>query len=389
MALTGITLVCWINFFLGFAVQGTTIFTPLFAEGLGATAWQIGLLGSMLGGSYLGFSIAAGRLSDYWGRLAFVRIGCIIAVFSLVGHLLVANYATLLVARTLLGVGQGLIIPPLVAYASDMGANMGKYSSIACLGWIFGALTCSFVSKIEMLFVIALGGMVIALIMVLLYRPRPAVAKEAEVDEPTTAALPVVTEEKKDSFLHVLKEGKSVYFSVFLRHLGASAVWMILPLYFESIGLGRFWLGILWALNYVGSFVTMRLVATFDPKKVFAAGQVLSLLVFGAYLLFDQILFLLITQFVLGIGWGCLYMGALYTVLDSTPCRGTASGLLQGTLNLCAVLGPLCGGFIAGIWGYRGVIAFAFLLGLFSLLVIPEKRKSQKKKHVPVFAKVS
>ena len=82
-------------------------------------------------------------------------------------------------------------------------------------------------------------------------------------------------------------------------------------------------------------------------------------------------------------------MGALYTVLDSTPCKGTASGLLQGTLNLCAVLGPLCGGFIAGIWGYRGVFAFAFLLGLFSLVVIPDKGKIKKKKNVPVFAKVS
>jgi len=369
MQFTGIALVCWINFFLGFAVQGTTIFTPLFAEQLGANAWQIGLLGSMLGGAYLGFSIGAGRLSDSWGRLAFIRAGLAIVILSLMGHMVVQNYLTLLIARTLLGVGQGLVIPPLVAYASDMGANMGKYSSVACFGWIFGALTCSFVVEIKMLFLVALVGILAAFILSLLYRPDKAA--RSTIEERINP---------QESFWKVLLQGKSIYFPVFLRHLGASAVWMILPLYFESLGLGRFWLGILWALNFIGSFITMRLVERYDPKKIFAVGQLLSILVFTGYLIFDQIAFLLVTQFILGIGWGCLYMGALYTVLASTPCRGTASGILQGTLNLCGVLGPMCGGLVAGDYGYRGVVFFALILGMLSLTVALPGKKHIKKR---------
>ncbi len=371
MQFSGIALVCWINFFLGFAVQGTTIFTPLFAEQLGANAWQIGLLGSMLGGAYLGFSIGAGRLSDSWGRLAFIRIGLAMVVFSLAGHLVVQNYWMLLIARTLLGIGQGLVIPPLVAYAADMKANMGKYSSVACFGWILGALTCSFVKEIQMLFWIALLGIIAAFCLSLFYHSGEP-AKNA-------AAESFSKGKPQESFWQVLFQGRNIYFPVFLRHLGASAVWMILPLYFESLGMGRFWLGILWALNFAGSFLTMRLVERYDPRKIFALGQVLSILVFAGYLIFDQIAFLLITQLVLGIGWGCLYMGALYTILASTPCRGTASGILQGTLNLCAVLGPMCGGLIAGGYGYRGVIAFALILGLISLTVALPGKKHLKK----------
>jgi len=168
-----------------------------------------------------------------------------------------------------------------------------------------------------------------------------------------------------------------VYLAVFLRHLGATAVWIILPLYLAFLGMDRFWIGLLWGVNFAVQFVVMRFVERFSEYKTFTFGQLLSVLVFAAYAFVSGHICLIAVQVLLGVAWSCLYVGALLIVLRGGEEKGTASGIFQSTLNLCNAIGPLLGGLIAQGWGYRGVLFFAAALGAAGMLVaVPAKRQA-------------
>jgi len=179
--------------------------------------------------------------------------------------------------------------------------------------------------------------------------------------------------------LAVVRQNRQVYLAIFLRHLGAQAVWGILPLYLVLLGADKFWVGVLWSVNFAVQFVAMRQMERFAARKAFAFGQVVSILVFLAYALATDYRLLLIVQVVLGVAWSCLYVGALLIVLSSGEERGTATGIFQSTLNLCNALGPFLGGAIAQAWGYRGAMLFAAVIGLAGLAVsLPGQKKTPR-----------
>ena len=356
-----ILLVTLCNFFLNFAIQSSLILLPIYGAQMGASNFQIGLIGAYYGGAFLLASIYSGRQSDRHGRLSFVHTGLFFCVITYAAQLLAHNLTTLYIIRAAVGLSQGITMAALVAYAYEAGADMGKFSSYGSLGWIGGAVVEIFLQGFNGLFITsalcATGAFGISL-----FFPKQTIDKTAQ---------------KKESprYLTVIKQGFPIYLSVFLRHLGATSVWIILPLYFESLGFGRFWVGALWAINFIAQFIVMRYLERFNPYKIFAIGQIISIVVFAGYAILHTIYPLIVVQIFLGAAWACLYVGALMIVLKMGEDRGTASGMFQATINLCGALGPFIGGTIAQFWGYRGVMWFAAALGLAGMLVaVPQAR---------------
>jgi hypothetical protein len=62
-------LVSVVNFFLSFATQGSIIFIPLLGVELGASDFQVGLVGAVYGTAFLASSLYSGWKSDGLGRL--------------------------------------------------------------------------------------------------------------------------------------------------------------------------------------------------------------------------------------------------------------------------------------------------------------------------------
>jgi len=175
---------------------------------------------------------------------------------------------------------------------------------------------------------------------------------------------------------HVLRRDYKIYLAVFLRHMGATAVWIIFPLYLVSVGYDNFWIGTFWGINFAVQFLVMRQLMRFSELKIFFIGQLLSVPVFIAYAFVTGRLYLIVIQVVMGVAWSCLYVGALLIVLKSGKEKGTAGGLFQSTLNLCNAIGPFLGGLIAQGWGYQGVMLFAAALSAAGMLVaIPQRRE--------------
>jgi len=361
-----VVLVSFVNFLINIAIQSSVIFIPLLGAQLGASDFQVGLIGAAYGGAYVISSLYFGRQSDRRGRTVFVRSGLLLCVLAFAAQIPAHNLILLTMVRAAVGFSLGVAMAALMAYAYESGIDMGRFSSYGSLGWIAGALGAALLKDSNILF---MSGAVCCLLAFSLSILFPSAAGPASVLQRKETA----------SMINVIKVGFPIYLAVFLRHLGAAAVWIILPLYLVSLGLDRFWVGMLWGVNFSVQFLVMRYVDRFDAGKVFAFGQVLSIIVFVAYVLVSKPVPLMVVQVLLGVAWSCLYVGALLLVLRSGEDRGTATGIFQATLNLCSALGPLLGGIIAHFAGYHGVMIFAAALGVAGLAAaVPRQRTVQE-----------
>lgn len=345
-----------VNLLFNFAVQGSLIFIPLLGAQLGARDWEIGLVGAAYGASFFASSIYSGWKSDSLGRLPFVRLGLLVSALAFAAQLFIVNLALLVAVRAAVGFCLGVTAAALIAYAFECGADMGKFSSYGSLGWIGGAAGAAALKEFHLLFGASAASCLLAFALSLGFREGAGVLAQRK-------------ERHSPRLLAVLQRNARVYLAVFLRHLGATAVWIILPLYFTSLGLGRSWIGILWGINFTVQSLVMRGLERYDAARTFAFGQLLSIAVFVAYAYVSSLPLLVIVQVFLGVAWSCLYVGALLLVLRSGEERGTAGGIFQSTLNLCNAVGPFLGGLIAEWWGYRGVMLFSAALGMLGLLV--------------------
>ena len=355
-------LISLVNFFLSFATMSSFIFVPLLGAELGASDFEVGLVGAAYGVAFLFSSLISGWKSDHLGRLLFVRWGLLTSSAAFVAQLLAHSVTALIVVRAAVGFALGIAVAATLTYAFECGANMGKYSSYGSLGWIFGAAAAAMVGDIELLFWLSFLFCLLAFFISLAFQKMPTY----KFSKPPNLWL-------------VMRRDYKVYLAVFLRHLGASAVWVIFPLYLVSIGLDHFWVGLLWGINYAMQFLVMRQLERFSEFKTFFWGQVLSAFVFLAYAFFTSRFVLVIVQVILGVAWSCLYVGALLIVLRAGKEKGTAGGIFQSTLNLCNAVGPLLGGLIAHGWGYRGVMLFAAALCVGGMFVTVPAREPESR----------
>lgn len=359
-----------LNFLIYAANFSSLIFVPLLSRDLGANPWEVGLVGTVYGATYWISSLYFGWRSDVRGRVRFIRLGLICGAVAFTGQLLARDLVTLAVWRGLVGFALGMATAALVALVYETGGQMGIFSSYGSLGWVAGALAGALLQDYRRLFLLSalLSGL--------------ALVFSAGLREPESGAgrpVPRLGE--------VLRRQAHVYAAVFLRHVGAGGVWVLLPLYFAELGASRAWIGILWALNFAGQVPAMRLAEHFNAERIFRFGLLGSFLVFLGYALAGNYVQLIPVQGLLAVAWSCLYVGALLLVLRAGVERGTASGGLVATLNLCEAVGPLWGGAVAQVWSYRAVMGLAAGLSLAGLAVYAVRRSSSRVRAASVALK--
>jgi len=340
-----------INFLLYGAIMSSHMFIPLLSADLGASSFEVGLVGAAFGVAYLLSSLFFGWKSDLLGRLRFIRFGLAASSLAFLAQTLSFSLTALYVIRALVGFSLGISTAALIAYIYESKGNMGRFSSYGSLGWIGGALAAATLAGYNTLFIfsalLCLAAFLISLSM-----------QEAVSTEPKNIPRP----------LAVARRNSSVLLAFFLRHLGATAIWIILPLFFTSLGASKTWIGLLWGINFAFQFIAMRLVEKFSEKTVFITGQILSVVVFLGYTVINNYLQVIPLQVLLGVSWAFLYVGSLLVVLKSGEEKGTASGVFFSAINLSGAVGPLVGGLISQLFGYRSVMLFAAAITLAGLL---------------------
>jgi len=323
------------------AIETSVIFLPLFAQELGASRLQVGIIGGAYGVAFLLSSLAFSRQADVKGRLPFVRVGLGLGTLAFAVQTLVGDPFTLVLARALVGFCLGISSAALIAYNYEIGAGTGRFASFGSLGWLLGAVVAIFIQSYHGLFILSSASCGLAF------------AISLPLKENGSRFTMLATT------LEVVRRNFRVYFSFFLRHLGANMVWVVFPLFLASLGASKAWIAVLSGINTGGQFIAMMFVEKLRESRLFPLGMFLSVLVFLLYSQVTHYPQVIPVQALLAVAWSCLYVGALLLLLKKNEERATSVGFLFSVISLTGAVGPFLGGLVAQFWGYAVLMYIA------------------------------
>jgi MFS family permease len=169
----------------------------------------------------------------------------------------------------------------------------------------------------------------------------------------------------------LIRKNLHYYVPMLVRHAGAMSIWTFWPLFLIDLGADYVMVGVIQFANPLVQFlfmyaVTDRVKTTF----LFPVGLVLSAVTFISFVLARNVWELLATQVLLGVSWGCTYVGALRGVTESSEEKATATGIFNSTTSMSALLGPLFATMLVGVTGnYEVTMLFAAVTSVASLVL--------------------
>jgi len=322
-------------------METSGVFLPLFAEDIGASKFQIGVIGSAYGIAYAVSALVFSRQADRGGGVLLVRIGLGTVALVFFTQSLATSPLFLTLARASIGLCLGVTSAALMVHNFAGGRSTGQFASFGAMGWLIGSVVAIFLHDYQLLFV--LGAAACALAFILSLR-----LKEQEV-------RPVV----RLKTLQVIRRNIRVYLAFLLRQFGANMVWVIFPLFLTTLGADKSAIAILAVINTTVQIIAMIFVEKIRESRLFVLGLVFSALVFLGYALATNYLQVIPIQILLAVGWAFLYVGALLLLLRHNEARATSTGVLFSSINLSASLGSLLGGYVAQVLGYQPLMYFA------------------------------
>lgn len=365
------------------AIAISSLVMPLYASQLGASTQTIGVIGAAYGGASFLSNYLFGRAGDVRDRRQILLLGFGLSTFALLSQAFARTPNEFLVARFAAGFAIGIIPPTLAAYVYELKRPLGKFTSYNAAGWLVASLL-----------LIGVGYLAT-------HRFSPGVletVRERLIDQAgpyeallvASAAFCLVAlvpawglgsmrRGLRVPFFprEVLRRNFHVYLAVFVRHVGATGIWTIFPLYVLSLGGDLALVGWINLLNMVAQILVFRNVENFprlgSARFLIGTGLVLSGVTFLGFTLVSNALQLLPLQVLLGISFATLWLGSMKEVLENNEERATSTGLLNASISLSNVAGPLLGGVLAAVLGFRGVMHVAAgltFLALFLFLVL-------------------
>lgn len=351
------------------ATSASLLFIPNLAEALGASNTQIGIIGAVYGFAVFTSAYLFGRASDVYGRRFFIHLGLGVSSITFLMQVLTdssfiapfwADPWLLALSRGLAGLSIGMFPAALTAYVYESKNSLGRLTSFASLGWAIGNFTAGLIAMYWGAFVLSSACLLMAF---LISFTMPHVAG-------SRLSVPFFP-------WRLMKRNWQVYLSYFMRHTGASGIWIIYPLYIVSLGGDKFWVGLIYSINTLTQFFLMPYVERFKSKSLISVGLALSSTVFFAFTFAQNFYQLISIQVLLGCSWSCLYIGSLLYLMKYNVEKATCSGILSSLISLAGVFGALLGGVVSDLFGfeYTMYVAAAITAAGFVLFRISVKDK--------------
>ncbi len=354
---------------------------PFYAEEIGASPTQLGLLMAVYSLMQLLFAPMWGRISDKIGRKPVIMIGIFGLGISFLLMALSTELWMLFAARVLGGFLSSANMPTVMAYVADItseedrGKGMGIVGAAVGMGFVFGpAIGGVFSSEsLHIPFFIAGASSFITFFfvwMVLKESLTPDQRSSANKRAPLRQAFNGPT-----SMLFLLQ----LFVSLSLSGLEATFAYFAA----EKAGLGTVQLGyIFMIMGLAGAIVQGGIVGRLTKKwgegAAIQIGIVVSAIGFGLILLTDSFWSAALFLSVFGIGNGFIRpsVSSLLTK-QSVSGHGSMTGLLSSFDSFGRIIGPPLGGwlfaFAIGLPYISGILLSLLALILFQVY----KRKSR------------
>ena len=164
-----------------------------------------------------------------------------------------------------------------------------------------------------------------------------------------------------------------------LSLLGDQALYALLPLYFQEIGLLPIQVGILLSANrwvrLLTNHLAVKLVERFPVNLMLVLSLTLGALLSLAYAYFSSFLVLLVARCLWGLCWSFIRHISVMGVALSTESQNLVQmmGFYNGISHIGNILGIVLGGILFDLIGFSTTLA---LFGIISLLAVPFAIKS-------------
>nr|WP_289038995.1 MFS transporter [uncultured Allobacillus sp.] len=352
---------------------------PYYAEELGASATELGLLMAVYSFMQFVFAPMWGRVSDRIGRKPVIMLG----IFGLSLSFFLLAFAShlwmLFVARVIGGFLSAANMPTVMAYVADVtseedrGKGMGIIGAATGLGFIFGPAVGGVFSKISLEAPFYISGTVSFLTMIFVFfilkesvqlsdrKQRPKVKRTKAIGQAMKTPM---------AMLYFLQ----FFIAVSLSGLEATFA------YFAAVkaGLNAVSMGYVFMIMGLASAAVQGSMGTLTKKfgeiKIIQAGIVVSALGMGLILLTQNFLTAAVFLTIFGIGNGVIRpsVSSLLTK-QAKSGYGEVTGYLSSFGSLGRIIGPVLGGALYMVWiglpYVSGIVLSAIAFGLFMIYI--------------------
>lgn len=344
-------------------------YIAIYASEAGLTKFHITLMASLYSMATFISAYVFGRLADRYGKRKVLLVGLFSLIFFTATQALSGDVFSFLTYRFFAGIGFGMFPAALAAYAFEARAKMGRFSSFGALGWGLALLLSGVVAQqfgVWSVFIFAAVMVALSLLVALRLDPIPEVRIR-------TPILP----------FKMIRKNYRVLLPFIIRHTTASAIWVLWPIFLhERIGLNFWEIGVVLATNALTQFVSMYLIGDrLRPRTSIAIGLLTSGLAFYSFTLIQQFPLFLLTQVLLGFSWANLYVGSLRAMMDRNKERATAAGLLNSSISLSSLMGPLISLIIVQFLpnsSFEGPMYLAFVASISAFIFFLTRMKGLK-----------
>ena len=341
---------------------------PLYAQDLGATGTQLGILVAGYGISNSLFTPIMGRLSDRKGRKRFLYIGLFFYAILSLGYVWAADVTQLTLVRVIQGVAGAMIIPIAMAYVGDLSpkgqegrwmgyANAAFFSGFGIGPLLGGTLTESL--GINASFYTMGGLCMLAFLVVLILLPESSerkIGEKGHLSFKEMSTSPMI---------------RGLFSFRLVQAIGRGGVMTFLPIFAAtSIGLGPALIGVLLAVNMLPMTILLapagRLADRFNRKALVIIGNIVYIATLPLIPLattFSQQLLLCLPRAIGGII--SLPASTALTVEEGRRFgMGSTMSVLMMAMFLGMAIGPLLGGVLVDFLDTNAVFYFGGIVGL-------------------------
>ena len=352
-----------------------SVFLPLLAYALKASAFEVGLVGGAANAVYCFMPFVMGHFADRGNaRRFFVTTSFVLLSVISISYIYVQNPATLIVTRIFEGVGWAMLWPAIEAAIRDSTTDARRalsifnltWSSSAAVGPLIGSIIV-FVSTIREAFVVSSAVMIVTLLLNL----APIVLKRSK-DVVVMRTTPI------SDHVQTPRYGAKLYVpSMILAAITVGVLYTFLPEYAKSIhvsillvGVATFTFGFARFLVYLLT-TKERLRASLLHSRNRARNVVISLVIMSlsSLLMFVNDSSGLVYVAAAAIGGACfsvVYAVSQASIIaEAAPEKvGRSAGMFESSIGIGQSLGPVIGGAIA-----MGSYSTPFVVPSLSLVV--------------------
>ena len=361
-----------IPYLIDLTIAAGAILINLFAQNLGATPFQLGLLGFSWGIVYSFASFISGRLADRGPRRLFLIFGLLTYGAVMLGYSLSGSVRDLIMLNLLSGLGSAFFWPVFETFLHEEGDPSGTNRRMGFfnIGWTMGIISGSAVGGYLMAFgprlvFRLLGGLIFLTLIYLSLRLRgyPAAVRGLAVAEGEMKRGKVPDLKVRLKFLYV------AWIANFVLFFSGAATSSMFPKVARVEGIPDGIIGVLLSLINVGQGITFFILSRtsiwhYRMRPIFAFEGValvgMLLLGFGG----ERATYAL-GMLLQGLGRGMTYASSLLYVLSATESRGAKAGVHEMLVGSAFTFGP----FLAGLAAQKIALKAAFHLASIVILL--------------------